>query len=59
MPITDAPGKARALYDARRDRVPIAPFTDADPTLGMGDGYAVQEQLVDLLLADGDAIVGY
>ena len=31
MPMTDAPGKARALYDARRDRVPIEPFTDDDP----------------------------
>jgi 2-keto-4-pentenoate hydratase len=59
MPITDAPGKARALYDARRDRVQIAPFTDDDPTLGMADGYAVQKELVDLILADGDTIVGY
>ena len=59
MPITDAPGKARALYDARRDRVQIPPFTDEDPTLGMSDGYAVQRELVDLILADGDTIVGY
>ena len=59
MPITDAPGKARALYAARRDRVQIKPFTDDDPTLGMSDGYAVQKELVDLILADGDAIVGY
>jgi 2-keto-4-pentenoate hydratase len=59
MPVTDAPAKAKALYDARRTRVPIAPFTDADPTLGMADGYAVQEELVKLLLADGDRIIGY
>jgi 2-keto-4-pentenoate hydratase len=59
MPITDAPGKARALYDARRDRVQIALFTDVDPTLGMSDGYAVQKELVQLILDDGDAIVGY
>lgn len=58
MPVTDAAAKARALYDARRTRVPIPPFTDADPTLGMADGYAVQQQLVALLLADGDRIVG-
>jgi 2-keto-4-pentenoate hydratase len=58
-PITDAPGKARALYEARRDRVQIAPFTDDDPTLGMSEGYAVQKELVDLILADGDSIVGY
>jgi 2-keto-4-pentenoate hydratase len=57
--ITDVPGKAQALYDARRNRVAIAPFTDEDPTLGMADGYAVQSELVKLILADGDRIVGY
>ena len=59
MPVTDAPAKARALYDARRTRVPIPPFTDADPALGMADGYAIQRELIDLLLADGDRIVGH
>jgi 2-keto-4-pentenoate hydratase len=59
MPITDVAGKARALYDARRTRVAIEPFTDADPTLGMSDGYAVQQELVGLILADGDRILGY
>jgi 2-keto-4-pentenoate hydratase len=58
MPVTDAPQKARALYEARRTRVPIAPFTDADPSLGMADGYAVQQELIKLLLADGDTIIG-
>jgi len=50
---------ARALYDARRTRTTIAPFTDDDPGLGARDGYAVQQELVSLLLADGDRIVGY
>ncbi len=59
MPVTDAPAKARALYDARRTRVPIPPFTDADPTLGMADGYAIQRELIALLLADGDRIIGH
>src|ERR1700733_9627045 len=59
MPLTDVPGKARALYEARRTRQQIAPFTDADPDLGMVDGDAVQQELVKLLLADGDRIVGY
>lgn len=59
MPVTDAPGKARALYEARRTRVPIPPLTDADPSLGMADGYAVQQELVSLLLADGDTVVGH
>ena len=59
MPLTDVPGKARALYEARRTRQQIEPFTDADPDLGMADGYAVQKELTNLLLADGDRIVGY
>jgi len=59
MPLTDVAGKARALYEARRTRQPIEPFTDADPDLGMADGYAVQQQLTGLLLADGDSVVGY
>ena len=59
MPVTDAPAKARALYDARRTRVPIPPFTDDDPTLSMADGYAIQRELIELLLADGDRIVGH
>src|SRR5213592_2606518 len=57
--ITDVPGKAKALYEARRNRVAIAPFTDDDPSLGMADGYAVQSELVRMILADGDRIVGY
>lgn len=52
-------GKARALYEARRTRRPIAPFTDAEPHLTMADGYAIQRELVPMLLADGDEIVGY
>lgn len=59
MPLTDAPAKARLLYEARRDRTAIPPFTDADPTLGMADGYAVQSELTKLLVADGEEIVGY
>ena len=45
MPLTDAAGKARALYEARQSRQQIEPFTDADPDLGMADGYAVQQEL--------------
>jgi 2-keto-4-pentenoate hydratase len=59
VPITDVTGKAKALYEARRTRTPIAPFTDEDPTLGIADGYVVQSELVRLILADGDRIVGY
>ena len=59
MTVTDAHAKARALYEARRTRVPIAPFTDEDPGLGMADGYAIQRELVPMLLADGDRVIGY
>jgi len=59
MPLTDVTGKAKALYEARRDRQPIEPFTDADPDLGMADGYAIAKQLTSLLLDDGDTVIGY
>jgi 2-keto-4-pentenoate hydratase len=59
MSVKDPHTKAKALYEARRARVPIPPFTDDDPTLGMADGYAVQQELVALLLADGDRIIGH
>ncbi|MET9045797.1 fumarylacetoacetate hydrolase family protein [Streptomyces sp. NPDC004362] len=51
--------RARALYEARATGVPIAPFTDTHPALAAEDGYAVQRELVALLLTDGDRIVGY
>jgi 2-keto-4-pentenoate hydratase len=51
--------RAQALYAARRDRKPIAPFTDDDSTLGMDDGYEIQSRLVDLLVREGDQIIGH
>src|SRR5215469_7475099 len=59
MPLTDVSGKAKALYAARRDRQPIEPFTDADPDLGMADGYAIARQLTSMLVSDGDSVIGY
>ncbi len=59
MPIADSAAAARTLYEARRTGVPVAPFTDTDPGLGMADGYAVQQHLVRMLLGDGETIVGY
>lgn len=59
MPLTDVSGKARALYEARRTRQAIEPFTDADPDLGMADGYAIAQQLTRMLVEDGDSVVGY
>ncbi len=58
MPL-DVSGKAKALYEARRNRQPIEPFTDADPDLGMADGYAIAQQLTAMLVEDGDAVIGY
>ena len=59
MPIADPAAAARSLYEARRTGVPVPPFTDADPGLGMADGYAVQQHLVRMLLDDGETIAGY
>ena len=59
MPIADPAAAAKALYEARQTRVPIAPFTDTDPGLGMSDGYEVQQHLVRMLTDDGEKIVGY
>jgi 2-oxopent-4-enoate hydratase len=55
----DAADKARILYEARAKRVPVVPFTDADPDLGMDDGYIIQREFTALLVADGDRVVGY
>ena len=57
MPSVQA--KARALYRARVTQRPIAPFTDREPSLGMADGYAIQRELVAMLLAEGDRVIGY
>jgi 2-keto-4-pentenoate hydratase len=59
MPLTDVPGKAKALYEARRDRQAIEPFTDTDPDLGMADGYAIAQELTRMLVSDGDTVMGY
>ncbi|WP_028935721.1 2-keto-4-pentenoate hydratase [Pseudonocardia spinosispora] len=58
MSITPA-ARARALYDARRTRVAVPPFTDDDPGLGVDEGYAIQRELLALLLADGDRVIGH
>lgn len=55
----DVVRRAKALYEARAKRVPIPPFTDTDPALGMDDGYAIQRELTALLLSDGDSVIGY
>jgi 2-keto-4-pentenoate hydratase len=57
--VVDARDKAAALYRARRTRRPIPPFTDTEPHLSLEDGYAIQRELVPMLLADGDEVVGY
>lgn len=57
--LTDPVAKATALYEARRTRRPIEPFTAAEPDLTMADGYRIQQELVAMLLDDGDEIVGY
>lgn len=51
--------RARALYEAREKRVPIARLTSADPTLSMDDGCIVQQEFTALLVRDGDIVIGY
>ncbi|GAA4545294.1 2-keto-4-pentenoate hydratase [Pseudonocardia xishanensis] len=51
--------RALALYGARASRTPISPFTDEDPSLGLDDGYAIQRELLELVLADGDTVIGH
>ena len=46
------------LYQARVTQRPIAPFTDREPSLGMAEGYAIQRELVDMLLAAWAATMG-
>ena len=50
---------AAALLQARDTGVPIPPFTDAHPELGMADGYAIQAHLTRALLERGETIAGY
>jgi 2-keto-4-pentenoate hydratase len=56
---TDARGVAETLYKAARTRTPIPPLTDADPGMTVADAYAIQSELCDMLLAEGDRVVGY
>jgi 2-keto-4-pentenoate hydratase len=51
--------RADALYAARRDKVPIEPLSEQDPNLTPEEAYAIQQEFVQLLLADGGSIVGY
>ena len=50
---------SQALYEARRSGVPIPPLTHEFPDWGVAEGYAVQQGLVERLIADGERIVGY
>ena len=54
-----ASGFAQALFSARADRTPIPPLTEGDPELGVDDGYAIQQELVSLLIAQGEVASGY
>lgn len=59
--LTDAQARAHAdrLLHARDTGVPIPPFTDEMPSLGMEDGYAIQTHLVQSLLGRGETVAGY
>jgi 2-keto-4-pentenoate hydratase len=61
MPVqaSDAKAKAKLLYNARKSRQPVPPFTDLEPELDMADGYVIQRELVQLLLDEGERVIGY
>ena len=54
-----APDLARALFEARRDRVPIAPLSETVDGLTIADAYEIQQAFVEQLRSDGSTIVGY
>ncbi|HEY3240343.1 MAG TPA: fumarylacetoacetate hydrolase family protein [Acidimicrobiia bacterium] len=56
---TDARAVAETLYKAARTCTPIPPLTDTNPDMTVADAYAVQSELVDMLLDEGDRVVGY
>ena len=49
---------ADALWRAEHERAPIAPLTDADPSLGIADGYAIQAHNVARRVAAGAMVRG-
>ena len=55
----DAKATAEALYKATRTRTPLPPLTTTHPDMTVADAYAVQSELCDMLLAEGDRVVGY
>jgi 2-keto-4-pentenoate hydratase len=59
--LSDAQARAHAdrLLQARDTGVPIPPFTDENPELGVADGYAIQTHLVRSLLDRGERVAGY
>jgi 2-keto-4-pentenoate hydratase len=55
----DAKLDGKALYEARRTGTPVRPLTGQRPGLTVGEAYAIQQEFVQLLLENGDAVVGY
>ncbi len=50
----------QALFEARRDRAPIAPLSEDDPSLTPADAYAIQGAYAEAIMADeGGSVVGY
>ncbi|GIU91138.1 MAG: 2-keto-4-pentenoate hydratase [Acidimicrobiia bacterium] len=55
----DAAELAARLFRARREVRPVAPLTDEFPSMSVGEAYAVQRELVSLLLGEGGRVVGF
>lgn len=52
-------GRARALYQARRDRQQLEQFSKLDPTMTIDDSYAIQRAWMALEKADGRRVIGH
>ena len=51
---------AQALFEARATKMPIAPLTEANPSMTVEEAYAVQRELVRRIVdGDGGHVVGY
>ncbi len=55
----DMQAMSQELLQARRDRVPVAPFTDRYPDMTTEDAYAIQQGLVAGLMTGDETIIGY
>jgi 2-keto-4-pentenoate hydratase len=59
IPTSELDRYALALRTARDQRRPIAPLTESEPALSVGDAYAIAQRNVDARIAAGARVVGH